>query len=70
MTTGTPLASVAISDDARVVVTAGADGTTRAFDTHGGSEIARVTIECPGAGTGQFRHHPRNAAVRCARGGA
>jgi WD40 repeat protein len=47
MTTGTPLASVAISDDARVVVTAGADGTTRAFDTHGGSEIARATIECP-----------------------
>jgi WD40 repeat protein len=46
MTTGTPLASVAISDDARVVVTAGADGTTRAFDTHGGAEIARATIEC------------------------
>jgi WD40 repeat protein len=47
MTIGTPLASVAISDDARVVVTAGADGTTRAFDTSGGVEIARVTMECP-----------------------
>jgi WD40 repeat protein len=46
MTTGSLLASVAISDDARVVVTAGADGTTRAFDTQDGSEIARVTHEC------------------------